>query len=469
MKVSLILMIGQALGGASPVVVGDTFDVRLPSPSTEGGTLALRVTAPETPRYGSGSPVLVEVPGGWGVGSLRGSTTLVDHGVSVVRFLFPGGEERGISSDGEFDYRGAHCNRAVADVLEFALGRREDASGSTLDEIVGGGLDLDVVGVGALSNGGPVTTAALGRFGSQLSGLDFFVGWENPTSDQTLAMDFGPRDCDPRDGDRNGDSGDDHRTDAYRGYGFPDCVFDLSDLAWDPSGRWRAGKGEHVGTFYLERTGNDRYDTVERDRCLSGDLDDSSRLEPYEDQLLQAVVLDDPSLPRYPSLAVLNAAMELGLFEELGWPDSVATLSEARHFWFHHDATYHYAAIAENLPDLKGMLVSSGVDHVQITVDHVHIRNAYDGFRDHDLWCRLNPDALYSSRLAPTHALNEMPDNPANLVVSDWTVDRGLKIPDSFPVDLAFTAAVLEMVDRTHRGDWSLNLNMGKAVVAPRR
>ena len=40
-------------------------DLRLPSDSTDGGTLAVRLYVPENPRYEEGAPVVVWVPGGY--------------------------------------------------------------------------------------------------------------------------------------------------------------------------------------------------------------------------------------------------------------------------------------------------------------------------------------------------------------------------------------------------------------------
>ena len=460
----------------APAPASELIDLRLPSQATGGGTLALRVYTPDpgAERYPSGAPVLVSVPGGWDSGNLRGLDAVLEHGVAVVAFLFPGGSWNGIESDGVYDTRGPLCNQALAEVISFALGTKTESGGQTIDEVVSAEFDLNVVGIGASSNGGPVTAAALGRYGDQLDGLGFFAGWENPTSAQVLGMDFGPHDCDPRDGDGNGNDADDHRTDAYVAYGFPTCEFDLEGLTWEPDVSWQDGRHVRQGALYLERGANGSYDVVDRFGCISGDLDDSGVLEPDEDQAIPALFHDDQGQPqplRYYSPTVLRAALAQGSFDATGWPPFVATLGEATGFWFHRDATQHYAAMAAKLPALGGILVFSEQDHVQITPDRVHIHHTYDGFRDGGLWCRLNPDANYVAITAPGVPFGDLPDTPANAEVADWTVGAGFALPEhaALSSSAALAAAVLELADRTHRGDWSDDLGRGRHAVVGRR
>ena len=442
-------------------------DLRLPSLAAGGGTLAVRVDAPDpgAERFSTGAPVVVMVPGGWEGGTLSGIPEVQAGGVAVVSFLFPGSAWGGIESDGVYDSRGPLCNQALADVIAFALGHTEESHGERIDAVVGARLDLGNVGIAAYSNGGPVSMAALARFGRSLEGLRFFAGWENPTSAQSLAGDFGPRDCDPRDGDGDGNAVDDERTDAYLAYGFPACQFDFTGLRWDPDALWSNGRSVEIGALYLERTGNDTYDTVERFGCHTADLDNSALLDPDEDQILPALKLG-PGEPRYYSPTLLAAVVEQGVFDAGGWPAGIATPEESAEFFFHRDATLHYAAAAAKLPELAAILIFSEQDHVQITPDHVHIHNAYDGFWGNGLWCRLNPDRAYLAALAPSVAPELLPDNPANMVVSDWTAGPGFALPE-IPVlgSVAMAAAVFELTDRVRRGDWSDDLDESRQIL----
>ncbi|MBD3335792.1 MAG: hypothetical protein GF355_09775, partial [Candidatus Eisenbacteria bacterium] len=220
---AIMLLCAQA---APPAVLAQppTIDLELPSEAADGGNLAVRLTlpAPATgPRHADGAPLVVLAPGGHGSGSLGGGSGYAQHGLVAVAFLFPGGSDGPFHSDGAYDYRGEACQAALRDVLLFAGGEKDDALGRRVDDIVPFALRTDLVLLAGLSNGGPISAAVLGTWGLELPFLTAYVGWENPTNSQTVAVEVGTKryDCAPEiDGDGNGIPDDDGKNPYLTGY-----------------------------------------------------------------------------------------------------------------------------------------------------------------------------------------------------------------------------------------------------------
>lgn len=96
------------------------------------------------------------------------------NGTLAVRIFFP-------DNASAFRY-GASAGGALA-----------ASDGRSISQIVSGPVRTDAVGLIALSNGGSISVAALGRYGEQIPPLAFLVGWESPTNDQILTTEMGSK------------------------------------------------------------------------------------------------------------------------------------------------------------------------------------------------------------------------------------------------------------------------------------
>ncbi|HID96686.1 MAG TPA: hypothetical protein EYP57_00585, partial [Thermodesulfobacteriaceae bacterium] len=148
--------------------------MRVPSPEGTGrpdGRLAARVFSPAAgeARYPEGVPVLIWVPGADSRGTL---TEPLPQAADVIRiaFLFPGGCEGPVCSDGTYDHRGQRSIAALRDVILYAAGRLPDAAGRTLDEVVPVPTLHDDVGLLGSSNGGNIVVAVAAFYGTELAG-----------------------------------------------------------------------------------------------------------------------------------------------------------------------------------------------------------------------------------------------------------------------------------------------------------
>ncbi len=456
--------------GSSRVV-----EVALPSAATgmAGGTLALRLDVPWPggTLLGEGAPVAVVLPGGFSPGSLRPLAPQYLEGVVVISFLYPGGCDGGRCSDGTYDHRGPASVQAAADVLRFAMGLLTDTSGRTIDEVAGIPVLHDDVGLVALSNGGAMAMAVAATYGSQLPGLKWFVGWENPGNSQTVATDAGPGDnlfCPaPTPGARA------VFTNPWYAYGRPSLDIDYTAVAYDP----------RMDVVFLDGNGNGRLDLRRRpDQCLDPDLDGDGSIGRGEDFGLGPAFKDAGPFRHY-SRELTRALWDRGVFSvPPGWME---TPEDSEAFWRLRDEVRSIPAAAAAVPDLETILVASYRDHVQTQPDHPHVRMVFEELMAEGMWVKLNPSPEIVTELAPAladlafrpdpgirveHASNPMPtvtadgdtehvilsatsggdslpDMPPGVAPEDWT-SADWTYPESVPDDLMQAAAVIELARR---------------------
>ena len=274
--------------------------VRLPSAAADGGTLGLYLQWPDTPaqdRFVDGPPVVVSMHGGASPGSLRDTSALADGaGFVVVQFVYPGGSDQGIASDGFYDNRGPLCIDAARDVWLFALGLATDELGRTIDQVVGRTVRSDLMGVSGTSNGTTITPVVLQRYAADFAGRVRWVSlWENIGNDQVRTGEIGRdiSDCmQAVDGDGNGlpdDEGKNPRYDPVTDYANPEVNLDYSLLAWDPTASRTindpSGQFPSVtiqGVLYFDSSGNGSLDHQPLLRFCT-DVDSSGVIEPDED------------------------------------------------------------------------------------------------------------------------------------------------------------------------------------------
>ncbi|MFQ5593507.1 MAG: hypothetical protein ACE5HA_05100 [Anaerolineae bacterium] len=475
------ILVGLAWAGALAVAAGETdaspvtIDVDLPSDSTgtPGGTLALRIFAPESAgdaRYPEGAPVVVYVPGGTDAGTLRPALQQASDVIRIV-FLFPGGSDRrtGRRSDGAYDYRGPDSIAALRDVILYAAGELTDAAGHTIDDVVPMPILHDNIGLLGASNGGNIVVAVAAEHGAVLAGhLRYIVQWESPVSSQIATVDLGRVNLDCPPGKRESLSAVNPR---YLSYGPLTLDVDYSQLVYDA--------GDPLHRVFFDGTGDGHYTTVldPRNGCQTPDLNLNGTLELNEDFPLSTFT---DGVKQLYSRPVTEALADQNVFGG-SWPADVATPPQAEAFWDLREAVRQYAAALTNIPDLEGMVLTSVVDHVQTAPDHPHIRQAFDGWLSEALsptpqaplplsrirergrgvafrpggggeapWVKINPARAYALEVDPSlSSRTDLPDNAANTAPAYWIDATSYAFPDGLE-ETYFAAAVHEMADRAH-------------------
>jgi len=399
--------------------------------SSEGiGNIAVRLTFPEAPRYPDGAGVVVDIATFFTPNNdFYEDVDVAPLGLIRVSYLWPGKGSRttGARSDGEYDYGGEYCIRALRDVIRFAAGQIPDRDGRFIGELSPFPVLTDQVGLYAFSHPGIAAVNVLALYGEVLN-VRYFVGRENPTVDPISAVELGYWD----------DSGRPVINSLYR---YPDSyspsaiTLDYSSVRWDFEERY-AEKPEVVGYPYFDLNGNNRHD--------SGDFVLSYKVPTMFDK-------------RVYSAALTAALRDNGALNGEDWPADLATPEEAAEWWEFRVTPSRYPTLAEKTPELKVLLLFSEKGHIQPLPDRPQIHQAYDGFQKAaGLWTRLNPDGSYM----PKAKFPGYRDHPANTEPVDWEDFDDWAYPAvRIGGVLAPQAAVAEMADRTHEDDWEPDLS----------
>ncbi len=414
-----------------PVSGGWTTVAWVASEAAPDQGIVVRLTYPDRPRYKAGTAAVVEVVGGDSAGSVDlparpGADPYVAQGLVHVQFAFPGGGRPPLASGGTYDQRGLDSLRALRDVVRFLRGEGRTRNGCAVADLVP--YPIHQVGVVGLSNGGNTAVVALGLFGAEMA-VDWYVGWENPAGVQFTTVDLGARDRAnpayvPGSGRLSADGAQ--------------CEVDYTRLRWDPAahapgGSPRGNIGQ--GVLYHDLNANGRYDPSDYALgAYAGTFSGRTKLvfSPH----------------------ALEAAVGRGLLDP--WPSDVATLDETRAFWAIRDMSRFYALVAAAHPRLRVIVIGSEQDHVQGTADHPHLVLQYQGWQAAGTgWVRLNPDLAYVQALAP--GIAAAADNDANTTVTFAHI-TSLVAGEAVPAPVLQLAAVVELCDRTHTGNWEGNL-----------
>lgn len=414
----------QPQAHAEVAAAGTTFETTVFS---EGiGNILVQVSLPDSSRYSDGSPVLVSIPTFFtpersGFHPLEGVT---QEGVISISFMYPGrSDDKGNVSDGEDDYGGEDSRAALRDVLLFALGKKTNSEGFTLDELSVISPLYSNVGIYAFSHPGLAAMAVLGTYASDLQDVAFFVGRENPTLDLMSSLELGHWES---------ISGKDvaikNKLYTYPAdYSSEAIDLDYSSIAYDATEGVPFFDVNHDGVFTL------------------GEF---------------ALGTQTPKMfgKRYYSSALLHALEDNGVFTSASWPTDLATPEEADALWPSREAQTYYPLLS-SLRNLHAMLVFSADDHVQVVADKPHIHQAYDGLRGAGIWVRLNPDMSYMQEMGVT-AAKTFTEHDANTEPADWSsVATWSFTNNGNSVNTAPIAAVLEMADRTQQQSWEGDLS----------
>ena len=360
-------------------------------PSAAGGEIgiAVRIIAPEKPRYREGAPVAISVAGGHGAGNPGSRMNVAGCGFIEIGFAFPGGGRADERSGGRYDHRGPKSIEALRDVILFSMEKIADKEGRNLSDLVG---DINVltanVGLFGASHGGNACGAGMGLWGERLPGLAWYVSMESPYGEGAVGVELGGR-----------------GTSLNPAYDPETGVLDLSKLAFDPQ--------LPVGALGVRPGGPEN----ELRGALYFDLDDNGRHEAEHDYRHRGLFLDMAGGQRlWYSVRVLREAEKRGLFGDQR-PAHIASLEEAVEFWRYRDATGLVPDAVRNIPGLAVIVVAGETDHVQIAPDHPHIRAQVNAFAAAGAsFVRLNPDRAYlewlTDRKAPKVTDNDAGHQP---------------------------------------------------------
>lgn len=414
-----------------PSLSGKTLTTYIPS---EGiGTIAVLVAYPETPRYPEGAGVVVLVsPFFTEVNGFLTEPDFTSIGLIQVSYLWPGksDDKFEVQSEGEYDYGGESSIQALRDVILFASGRLLDVNDRSITTLISIKPLVDEVGLYAFSQAGIAAVNVLALYGEDLTGVEYFVGHENPTSASLSSLEVGHYE----------DSGLPVQNPFYsypETYNPSELDVNFGVLRWDAS--YSDTNSDFFGRPYLDLDGN---------AVLS-----------ETDHLFGSQV---PVMfgKRFYSLKLTQALLDNGALTITTWPADLATPQEAADAWAFRQSTARYRNLALKTPNLKVMLLFAKNDHAQVAVDKPHIHQAFQGFRfEAQLrWVRLNPDRNYLQAFTSGSGV-DFPDNPANTQPTDWLEIRDWAFSGSGLVGkLAPLAALAEMADRAHTARWDENL-----------
>jgi hypothetical protein len=366
---------------------------------------------------------------------------LTSIGLIQVSYLWPGQADTttGVKSGGTFDYGGEQSIQVLRDVIRFASGLIPDKTGRYLSAIIQVTPLTDEVGLYAFSDAGLASVNVLSLYGDMLSGVQYFIGRENPTVDTLSCLEAGYLD----------DTGQPVYNPFYNypaSYSSAAINLTYTNILWDAA-------------YTDERTG------IVGHAFLDLDGSGTSSINDYVMSWRVPVMFGK----RTYSVALTQALLDNGALSLSNWPADLSTPDEAARVWQFRQSTGRYVDLRSIMPDLKVMLVFAQQDHLQVAQDKPHIHQAFQGFRfEGGLWVRLNPDRAYVQSLIPA-AGEDFPDNPANTQPEDWKKVGTYAYPlqEGTTTRLVPLAAIAEMADRAHFGRWDENLGQVLYIYFP--
>lgn len=416
---------------------GGSMVVQIPSEAAGDAGISARIyyPGPDQTRYLEGAPIAVVFPGTNRFGTLQldgAEDAAVDHGVVLITFLLPGGEEGMVSSGGEYDYRGADSLRAAAEVLLFALGQIPDLEGRYLTDSLPWAQTRMVGGVGQ-AHGGNLLLKVLELYGEELGGLDWIQLWESPIGDQFAALDLGraggvlnnlytPGTC------------------TLQSCSMPTLV---DKLAFSPTTplmlQDRQGMDhEFAGGFYIDLDGNGM--------ANDGEFFFTPMSGPStsEELLVQGYLSVE--------VRMVVDSYKGRLFKDAPPPAWLAPVDDVLDFWALRDGSTSLIAIKEQFPELSVMITGTREDHLQGQPDHPHIRSLLSSLISLGMpEVLLNPSPAHCAEVTG-EAQELYPDNqPATPAA--WPGVDELLLPEDGGTD-GLLPGILDLSDRTHDRLW---------------
>lgn len=315
---------------------------RIPSESAGNEGIAVLIKIPLSERYiGEGSPIAVYLAGGFkstGIGDTDAG--LVHYGFIEIQFNFPGNDDTGELSGGEFDFRGPASLRATCDVIRFALGTLADQDGKSLSEIVAPINPLySNVGLIGYSNGGNTNICVAGVHGEEIDQLAWILNWESPVGDGMPQAEAGAKSeglLRPLNPEQNP---------AYN----PDTgLWNLEKLSYHPN----------IQIPLLDNT----------DSSVTGglyfDFDEDNEVDPGEDFIPYPLVFQtDSCRTAYYSERLRKKAENANLIPNPS-PEHIPSFEETESFWYWRNGNYWIDSTIQKIPHLMFMICASDTDHV---------------------------------------------------------------------------------------------------------
>jgi hypothetical protein len=392
------------------------------SKAKEQSKVAVNIIYPEKPRYADGAPVAVVVPSGDGANGLGFDLHSTQVGFVEIRFAFPGGGSRGLKSSGTPDYRGKDSQKALREILLFAMGKTPDFQGRTIQDLLPIKVTNKNVGIVGWSNGGNIALVTLAKYASDLDSIAWIAFYESP-----LGSLFFPPSL--------GGFGDLVLNKHYRegSAATGTCLIDFRKLAWDketirhPGVHKKLGEPELPGILYFDDNGNKRWD------------------EPTEFAFSYCL---DKGLEKQIYAPEVTLALErLKVFGD-NWQENVATLTESESYFQERDGSACIADVCEKYPTLLVSIFGSQVDHLQRQSDHPHIVLQYNLWLDNGVhWVRLNPEPVYLTQIANMNWHNFVYNKPNTAIDATEIVDH---LEPEGPLEhfVFMDATIAELADR---------------------
>jgi hypothetical protein len=410
-----------------PMAKEDSVSTFLPSEAAPGQGLALNIIYPEKPRYSEGAPVVVVVPGGDGPNGLSFCAHAAQVGFIEIRFAFPGGGIKGFSSSGHADYRGVNSQKALRDVLLFAMGKLEDYKERSLKDLVPTKIAPQEIGILAWSNGGNIALVTMDKFSEQLQGIAWVAFYESPIGSLFFPPSLGcTRDLVMNKHYRDGSAATGH------------CLIDFRKLNWDGSTKRDPGihkklsEPDPTGVLYFDDNGNGQWDEP-REYAFRYSLKVGSNKEFYPPEVTAAI----ERLKPYGK----------------DWPEQIATLEASEAYFQERDGAICIPGVAQKFPKLMVTIYGSHIDHLQLQPDHPHIQFQYNTWLDNNIhWIRLNPETIYLSDIAQMNTRNFVNNKPNGTLESD-SINENLEPEGILPDYVYMDASIAELADRVKKNN----------------
>ena len=496
-----------------PMVQERSVSTYVPSDVAPDGGLAVTLSYPTMPRYEEGAPVVVLVPGDGKASGLRFTTHAVQAGFVEVKFAFPGGGLKKFHSGGSWDNRGKNSQRALADVLLYAAGKKKDYKNRSIQEIVPRKVNTANLGLLGWHDGFNIAIITLCKFHPELKVVKWLASFESPVGALLLPSNLGTtRELNLNPHYKQGSAATgkvliDYEKIAWLGEGFRNRALRRKQKLHTPQGVLFFDDNENGrfdetvefplnygvmpgvekqyyapeitiamktrGVFHQwvpKETPEEKKERLKKEALekppvktskapwsrfvKGGGASDKTTATPPSGAAVKPDA-DEPKKVEKPKLGDVKDDM---ILKEV-WPDNVARLKESEAYYQERDGALYIEKLGELYPDLLVTIFGSRIDHNEQQVDHPHIALAYNLFLGSKIkWVRLNPARVYVGFTADMN-----PENFVNNKIKGPIEASNIKAylePEGYITDAMYMRAVIsELADRTKHKDLSCPLD----------
>lgn len=432
-----------------PCVPEKTVSTYVKSSHPSVDKIAVTISYPTMPRYKSGAPVVVLLPGHGKASGLRFSIHAAQSGFAEVRFAFPGGGLTKFHTDGSWDERGKTSQTVLKDVLCFAAGKTRDYEGKKIQDRVTTRLVTENFGILSWHDSANITLVTMARYTEDLGFIKWLAFYESPVGSLLSPSILGTsKELLLNQNYRQGS--------AATGR----CLIDFKKLAWQPDTRRnRHARLKHSmptppGVLYFDENGNGTWEELS-EFPLSYAVDPLIIKQFYAPEVTSALV----------KLKTFGQEKKETTNEKTGkviktemidiWPYQVATLKESEHYFQERDASLYIDQIGKHYPDCLFTIFAGRIDHNEQQPDHPHVALLYNLLLASKVkWVRLNPDPNYVGFIADMNKdnfINNKPEEP----IDSAKIEKHLE-PEGLISDSTYMqATIAELADRTKHKDLS--------------